>query len=129
MEFIDVYFSPKQISNPVTFSPSPRKPALVVADWIEKSLPIRIIDPVPVTREQIAHAHNRSYVDGVLDCDLRNGFCGPQRMSPNPCLGLPAQSCQPLVAHWTMAWSLALRHLGFTMPVTNQALATALLMD
>ena len=79
MEFIGVYFSPKQISNPVTFSPSPRKPALVVADWIEQNLPIRIIDPVPVTREQIAHAHNRSYVDGVLDCDLRNGFCGRQR--------------------------------------------------
>ncbi|RFC33310.1 MAG: hypothetical protein DID92_2727744773 [Candidatus Nitrotoga sp. SPKER] len=53
MEFIDIYFSPEQVSNPVTFSPSPRKPALVVADWIEKNLPIRIIDPVPVTREQI----------------------------------------------------------------------------
>ncbi|WP_173055426.1 hypothetical protein [Candidatus Nitrotoga sp. AM1P] len=79
MKFIDVYFSPKQISNPETFSPSPRKPALVVANWIETSLPIRIIDPVPVTRKQIAHAHDRSYVHGVLDCDLRNGFCGRQR--------------------------------------------------
>ena len=51
----------------------------MVADWIEKNLPIRIIDPVPVTREQIAHAHDRSYVDGVLDCDLRNGFRGRQK--------------------------------------------------
>lgn len=79
MEFIDVYFSAKQISNPVTFSPSPYKPALVVADWVEKNLAIRIIDPVPVTREQIAHAHDRSYVNGVLDCDLKNGFRGRQK--------------------------------------------------
>lgn len=36
MKFIGVYFSPKQISNPETSSPSPRKPVLVVADWAEQ---------------------------------------------------------------------------------------------
>ena len=79
MEFIDVYFSPKQTSNPETSSPSPRKPALVVANWIEQSLPVRIVDPVPVSREQMARAHERSYVDGVLDCVLPNGFRGRQK--------------------------------------------------
>lgn len=76
---IDVYFSPKQLSNPETTSPSPRKPEFVVADWIEQNLPIRILEPVPVSREQIALAHERSYVDGVLDCLLPNGFRGRQR--------------------------------------------------
>jgi acetoin utilization deacetylase AcuC-like enzyme len=79
VECIDVYFSPKQLSNPESASPSPRKPEFVVADWIEQGLPIRIVEPVPVSREQIARAHERSYVDGVLDCLLPNGFRGRQR--------------------------------------------------
>jgi acetoin utilization deacetylase AcuC-like enzyme len=79
VECIDVYFSPKQLSNPETTSPSPRKPEFVAADWIEQDLPIRIVDPVPASREQIARAHERSYVDGVLDCLLPNGFRGRQR--------------------------------------------------
>ncbi len=60
-------------------SPSPRKPELVVADWIEQGLPIRVVEPEPVSREQIALAHERSYVDGVLDCVLPNGFRGRQK--------------------------------------------------
>jgi acetoin utilization deacetylase AcuC-like enzyme len=79
VECIDVYFSPKQLSNPETTSPSPRKPEFVLADWIERNLPIRIVEPVSVSREQIARAHERSYVDGVLDCLLPNGFRGRQR--------------------------------------------------
>jgi acetoin utilization deacetylase AcuC-like enzyme len=79
VECIDVYFSPKQLSNPVSASPSPRKPEFVLADWIEQDLPIRVVEPVPVSREQIARAHARSYVDGVLDCLLPNGFRGRQR--------------------------------------------------
>lgn len=79
MECIDVYFSPKQLSNPETTSPSPRKPEFVVADWIEQDLPIRVVEPVSVSREQLARAHARSYVDGVLDCLLPNGFRGRQK--------------------------------------------------
>ena len=79
VECIDVYYSPKQLSNPDSASPSPRKPAFVVADWIEQGLPIRVIEPEPASREQIALAHERSYVDGVLDCVLPNGFRGRQK--------------------------------------------------
>ena len=79
MKFIDVYFSPKQLSNPATTSPSPRKPAYVVADWINHAFPIRLVDPVPTTRDQIALAHDRRYVDGVLDCLLPNGFRSRER--------------------------------------------------
>lgn len=79
MDCIDVYYSPKQVSCPDSSSPSPRKPALVVADWTERGLPIRIVDPVPTSREQIALAHSPEYVEGILSCELMNGFRGRQR--------------------------------------------------
>lgn len=51
----------------------------MVADWLEQRLPIRIVEPVPTSREQIALAHAREYVDGILNCELMNGFRGRQR--------------------------------------------------
>lgn len=79
MELIDVYYSPRQVSCPESTSPSPRKPALVIADWIEQGLPIRIVEPLPASREQIALAHALAYVDGILNCELMNGFRGRQK--------------------------------------------------
>lgn len=79
MDSIDVYYSPKQVSCPESSSPSPRKPGLVVTDWFERGLPVRIFEPVPTSREQIALAHAADYVDGILNCELMNGFRGRQR--------------------------------------------------
>lgn len=76
MEFIDVAYSARQISCPNTSSPSPRKPSWVVSDWEELQLPIRIVEPTPTTREVLALAHDRDYVDGVMDCRIANGFRG-----------------------------------------------------
>jgi len=76
---IDVFYSPKQISNPDSTSPSPGKPALVVADWIKVGFPTRIVEPIPASREQIALAHARNYVNGILSCVLPNGFRGRQQ--------------------------------------------------
>jgi hypothetical protein len=58
---------------------SPSQPGLAVADLIEQDLPISIVEPVPVSRDQMARAHERSYVDGVLACVLPNGFRGRQK--------------------------------------------------
>ena len=79
MVFIDVYYSPKQVSCPESSSPSPRKPVWVVADWMEQGLPIRIVEPIPASRGQIALAHAPAYVDGILNCVLMNGFRGRQK--------------------------------------------------
>jgi acetoin utilization deacetylase AcuC-like enzyme len=76
MKLIDVAYSPKQISCPSTTSPSPRKPGWVISDWQKHTLAIRIVEPDPVTREQLALAHCRDYVDGVMDCRIPNGFGG-----------------------------------------------------
>ena len=79
MDFIDVYYSPKQVSCPDSSSPSPRKPALVMADWLDQHLPIRIVDPIPASRAQLALAHAPEYVDGIMTCQLMNGFRGRQK--------------------------------------------------
>ena len=79
MDFIEVYYSPKQVSCPDSASPSPRKPAWVVADWIAQDFPIGIFEPLPASREQLALAHARSYVDGILNCERMNGFRGRQK--------------------------------------------------
>lgn len=78
MNSIEVHYSPKQVSNPKTSSPSPRKPALVVANWLSQNLPVTILEPLPVTREQLILAHTPDYVDGILNCRIKNGFGGTQ---------------------------------------------------
>ncbi|WP_309679213.1 hypothetical protein [Polaromonas sp.] len=79
MDFIEVYYSPKQVSCPDSASPSPRKPAWVVADWIAQDFPIGIVEPLPAIRAQLAQAHSQNYVDGILSCELMNGFRGRQK--------------------------------------------------
>lgn len=79
MKFIDVCFSPRQVSNPGGASPSSRKPELVVADWCLHNLPIRVVNQAPAGCEQLSLAHARHYVDGVLDGVLPNGFHGHQK--------------------------------------------------
>ncbi|WP_051675710.1 arginase family protein [Polaromonas glacialis] len=79
MDFIEVYYSPQQVSCPESSSPSPRKPAWVVADWMAQGLPVRIVEPVPTRCEQMALAHAPGYVEGILSCRLMNGFRGRQQ--------------------------------------------------
>jgi acetoin utilization deacetylase AcuC-like enzyme len=55
------------------FSPSPRKPALVVAEW-KKRYSVEIETFEPVTRDQLKKVHKPEYVDGVLDGRINNGF-------------------------------------------------------
>ena len=79
MDFIEVYYSPEQVSCPDSASPSPRKPAWVVADWLAQNFPIRIVKPLPASRAQLALAHSKKYVDGILNGELMNGFRGRQK--------------------------------------------------
>jgi acetoin utilization deacetylase AcuC-like enzyme len=73
-----VFFRQEQsCTNSESFSPSAGKPRLVVEDWlsrpeIAKHLEIETFNPA--TRANLYAAHNPSYVDGVLDCQIKNGF-------------------------------------------------------
>ena len=74
MKSLPVFYTPKQVAHIVSFSPSAKKPSLVVESWKKLGIPIDIKEPLPLKRDQIATAHTRSYVDRILDCEIDNGF-------------------------------------------------------
>jgi acetoin utilization deacetylase AcuC-like enzyme len=68
-------------------SPSAQKPGAVMTSWLVRFLgQIEAIQPDPVTVEQLSLAHDRSYVEGILSCQLRNGF---HNSSPDIARSLP----------------------------------------
>lgn len=62
------------VANAHSYSPSAGKPREVVESWkaMNASLAFKAFDPV--TREQLALAHSREFVDGVLEGRIPNGF-------------------------------------------------------
>src|SRR5688572_20895466 len=71
---VPVFYDERMVAQTASFSPSAAKPREVVSSWRELGLPISIIAPTPVTANQLALAHRREYVQGVLNGRLPNGF-------------------------------------------------------
>lgn len=59
-------------NNP--FSPSAGKPVQVLESWRKLGIPFCEQTFVPLSAAEIALAHDRGYVDGVLSCRLENGY-------------------------------------------------------
>jgi acetoin utilization deacetylase AcuC-like enzyme len=74
LKAIPVYFSPAMQAKVESLSPSAHKPLAAVESWKALGIPISIIAPTPVTREEFARAHDRKHVDDILDCRALNGF-------------------------------------------------------
>lgn len=74
LDAIPVFFSAAMVAHNTSFSPSAGKPAEVMASWRELGVPLTVIEPAPVTRDDLARAHDAAYVDGILSRRLRNGF-------------------------------------------------------
>lgn len=72
---INVFYRKEQTANVDVFSPSPRKPALVVDAWL-KQFPdkIKINSFEPVTVEQLCAVHDKKGVLDILNCVKPNGF-------------------------------------------------------
>lgn len=70
---IPVFYTPKMVADSESFSPSAAKPVKVVASWGDK-FPVEIHEPTPVTREDLARAHDSAWVDRVLAGEADNGF-------------------------------------------------------
>jgi len=70
---IPVFYTPLMVADSRSISPSAAKPAKVVDSW-NKQFPIEIIEPVPVTNDELYRAHESDFVDGVLSCNIENGF-------------------------------------------------------
>ncbi len=76
MNAIKVFFSDKMTAETRSFSPSAGKPSRVVSSWSKfvQSKQIEIVEPDPVSIEQIKFAHQPHYVDGVFSLFIKNGF-------------------------------------------------------
>lgn len=72
---ISVFYDPRQsVSHNRSLSPSAQKPAEVVAQWQLMKHPITIMPFSPMTSEDLKLVHEPAYVDGILNCELQNGF-------------------------------------------------------
>ena len=92
---LTVVFSPRMVADAASYSPSAGKPAAVVADWQARGLSLRLVEPVPATVDELCLAHDRAFVEGVLDGTRRNGF-GNAR--PDVAASLPYTSGAMLTA-------------------------------
>ncbi len=71
---LPVFYTPRMAAESGSYSPSAAKPAQVIAAWQASAVPIDIIEPTPVTIEQLARAHDRAHVEAILDGRKANGF-------------------------------------------------------
>lgn len=69
-----MYYSPEMVAIFPIDSPSPRKPALVVADWAAHHLDIEVVPPDPVDRGDYLLAHEPAFVEAVFAGRRDNGF-------------------------------------------------------
>lgn len=61
------------VADSLSESPSAAKPAAVIASWA-RQFHISVVEPTPVRIEDIALAHDRQWVEGVLSSKRPNGF-------------------------------------------------------
>jgi acetoin utilization deacetylase AcuC-like enzyme len=71
---VPVYFCPKMQAKVESLSPGTHKPLAAVQSWVALGVPLSIIPPTPVTRDDLARAHDPAFVDAILECRAMNGF-------------------------------------------------------
>lgn len=114
-----VFYRPEQTAqNANSYSPSASKPAQVIADWQDRGLDIAVHSFEPVTRQDLYLAHDRAYVDGVLELDIDNGFgnCDPEvAASLRYTTGSMLAAAEHAVLHRTVACSptSGFHHAGY----------------
>ncbi|MCH2043921.1 MAG: hypothetical protein MK212_07230 [Saprospiraceae bacterium] len=70
-----VFYNKKQCSNEnVGYSPSAKKPKLVVQAWKQSGYPVNIQKIRALSVEEISVAHDKNYVKGILGGKIKNGF-------------------------------------------------------
>lgn len=70
-----VFYNKNQcVNEDVGYSPSARKPKLVVEGWRQLGYPITIKKIRALSVDEIAVAHDKDYVKGILTGKLKNGF-------------------------------------------------------
>ena len=90
-----VFYTERMLADSESFSPSASKPAEVVNSWKTLGIRMDIVVPAPVTVDQLALAHDREFVEGVLSGARKNGF---GNRSPAIAVSLPYTSGAMLAA-------------------------------
>lgn len=70
---LSVFFNPHMVVDVELETPSPKKPAQVVAQW-QQLYPVEIVDFPPCTVNDFYLAHDKKHVDGILDLSIPNGM-------------------------------------------------------
>lgn len=78
MQQVPVFYRPEMTAATRFFAPGTYKPAEVVEDWQRHGMSMQIQPFEPVTKDDLYRAHTKGYVDGVLACEIANGFGGTQ---------------------------------------------------
>lgn len=72
---LKVFYDERQTVNTnSSFSPSAGKPAKVLESWHKLGIPFEVSSFEPLTIDEMALAHDRFYVEGVLSLEEPNGF-------------------------------------------------------
>ncbi len=71
---LPVFYRSEMAADSESFSPSARKPKLVVEGWVATNLAIDVLAPAPATQKELMLSHSREYVEGVLRGERNNGF-------------------------------------------------------
>lgn len=74
VESVPVCFSSAMVADSGSFSPSAAKPAPAVESWRLLNIPMTVIEPLPVSRDDLIRVHAPAYIDGVLSGRVCNGF-------------------------------------------------------
>lgn len=75
MQKLTVFYHPNQsVKNNNSFSPSAGKPELIANMFLINPFVELASDWKPVERKDFYLAHDKGFVDGILDCKTKNGF-------------------------------------------------------
>lgn len=70
-----VFYDERQVvDQPGHASPSSGKPKLVIEEWQKQGFPIEICPVQPVEKEDFERVHHPSFVSGILNGTIDNGF-------------------------------------------------------
>ena len=69
-----IFYSERMVVDAQSFSPSARKPRQVLASWQRRFPVLEVIEPTPVTIEELSLAHDPKYLRDVLSLRQANGF-------------------------------------------------------
>lgn len=73
-ELLVFYHKKQSVTEKIGYSPSAKKPKLVVQAWKQLGYPVQLMKTRALSIEEIAVAHDKDYVKGILSGKLKNGF-------------------------------------------------------